>query len=63
MSDAPDRAIPERKLTKTALRDLGMSSRQVDALLRDGWKCLVGETQAENDELRERLAELRQKLS
>jgi hypothetical protein len=59
----PDREIPERKAVKAALRQTGMSARQVDALLRDGWKCLVGETQAENQELRERLAELRQKMS
>jgi DNA-binding transcriptional MerR regulator len=63
MSGAPDRPIPERKAVKTALRDLGMTSRQVDALLRDGWKTLVGETEAENAELREQLAQLRQKLS
>jgi hypothetical protein len=63
MSGAPDRPIPERKAVKTALRDLGMTSRQVDALLRDGWKTLVGETEAENEELREQLAQLRQKLS
>ena len=59
----PDRDIPPRKAVKTALRQTGMSARQVDALLRDGWKCLVGATEAENQELRERLAELRQKLS
>lgn len=50
-----DRTIPERRDVKRALRDLGLSSRQTDALLRDGWRALVGETQAEVDELRERI--------
>jgi hypothetical protein len=58
-----DRAIPERKAVKAALRDLGMSARQVDALLREGWRSLVGETEAENQELRERLADLKRKFS
>lgn len=58
-----ERDIPERRDVKAALRDLGMSARQVDALLRDGWKTLIGETQAENQELRERLDELKKKLS
>ena len=63
MSDAPDRTIAERKELKAALREKGLSVRQADALLRGGYKLLVGETEAENQELRERLAELTQKLS
>lgn len=63
MSGAHDRPIPERKAVKSALRSLGMSARQVDALLRDGWKSLIGATEAENEELRETLAELKKKFS
>lgn len=57
-----DRPIPERKSVKQALRDLGLTTRQVDALLRSGWRGLVGETQAERDELRERLVQLVSKV-
>jgi hypothetical protein len=57
------RAIPERKAVKAALRQTGMSARQVDALLRSGWAALVGETKAENDELRDQLAELKRRIS
>lgn len=53
-----DRTLPERREVKRALRDLGLSARQVDALLRSGWRALVGESKAEADELRERLAQL-----
>ena len=55
MPDAPD-----RKTVKVALRGAGLSSRQVDALLRGGWRALVGDSQAESDELRDRLARLEQ---
>lgn len=57
-----DRAMPERKSVKQVLRDLGLTTRQVDALLRSGWRGLVGETQAERDELRERLVQLVSKV-
>ena len=57
-----DRPIPARKAVKTALRELGLSNRQVDALLRNGWKGLVGETIAENEDLREALGALQQRL-
>lgn len=50
--------LPKRKAIKRALRDCGLSDRQTDALLRDGWKSLVGATKAEADELREALADL-----
>ena len=53
------RDIVERKSIKRALAELGMSNRQVDALLRDGYKALVGATKSENLELREQLEELR----
>ncbi len=51
--------LPDRKVVKGALRQAGLSSRQVDALLRHGWRALVGETQAEAVELREQLDALR----
>ena len=55
-----DREIPERSQLKSALRSTGLSSRQTDALLREGYKALIGETQAENEELQEQLDELTQ---
>ncbi len=56
------RDIVERKSVKIALREVGMSNRQINALLRSGWKSLVGETVAENAELREKLNELSRSL-
>lgn len=55
MSEA---ALPDRRSVKQALRAAGLSNRQTDALLRRGWAGLVGESQAETQELRERLASL-----
>lgn len=60
---ADDRTLPERKRVKDALRAAGLSNRQVDALLRAGWKSLVGESEAENAELRDALAALKQTVS
>jgi hypothetical protein len=57
-----DRPIPERKHVKEKLRELGMTHRQIDGLLRAGWKNLVGETQAENEELHEQLKQLHETL-
>ena len=57
------RDVPERKAIKAALREGGMSNRQIDALLRDGYKRLVGETKAENLELREQLEILTSKFN
>ena len=59
----PERAVPERRNVKRALRDLGMSNRQIAGLLRGGWKALVGEVQAENEELREKVNELFARVS
>jgi beta-xylosidase len=56
-----ERTLPERKAVKEALRAIGMSKRQVDAMLT-AWPALVGATQAENDELHEKLAELQSRL-
>lgn len=50
--------LPERAAVKQALRRCGLSDRQVRALLVNGWKGLVGEAQAEADDLRDQLAEL-----
>jgi hypothetical protein len=50
--------LPERKRVKDALRAAGLSARQIDGLLRGGWKSLVGATQAESEELRDELREL-----
>ena len=58
-----DRWLPERKDVKTALRNLGMTHRQIDSLLRDGWKKLVGATEAENAELNEKIERLQENLS
>jgi len=52
------RTVPERKAIKAALKSAGLSTRQVDALLRAGWKGLVGDTQAHCDDLIERLSRL-----
>lgn len=57
-----ERDLPERREVKRALRDAGLSTRQVDALLRAGWRGLVGEAEAEAAELRERLADLQRTL-
>ena len=59
---AAGRELIERKEVKLALRERGMSARQVDALLRGGWKALVGESKAEAEELRDTLAELTTRL-
>jgi hypothetical protein len=56
MSDA---AAPDRKAAKAALRAAGFSNRQVKALLADGWRGLVDESQAEADDLRDELEALR----
>ena len=55
--------VPERRAVKTALRQAGLSARQVDALLRSGWSGLVGESEAESAELRDQLAALRQSFA
>ena len=52
--------VPERKVLKGALRAAGLSVRQVDALLRGGWRELVGVARGDADELRERLERLEQ---
>lgn len=53
-----ERALPARRDVKAALRSAGLSVRQTAALLRAGWSGVVGESQAEHAELRERLERL-----
>jgi len=50
--------LPERKAVRDALRAAGLSSRQANALLRDGWRGIVGASEAEAAELRDQLAAL-----
>ena len=47
---------------EAVLRQAGLSHRQARKLLAIGWKGVVGERQAENDELKERIAQLEQTL-
>ena len=47
---------------ETVLRQAGLSHRQARKLLAVGWKGCVGERQAEDEELRQRIAELEEKL-
>ena len=53
-----DRPGPDRRVVKDALRAVGLSRREVDALLSRGWRGLVDAREAELAELRDRLAEL-----
>ena len=53
-----DGTPPERKKVKEALRAAGLSNRQAKALLANGWRGLVAESEAEAAELRDRLEEL-----
>lgn len=59
----PDRLPIDRKAVKAALRAAGLSVRQVDALLRGGWRGLVGDAQADADGLAERLERLERLVS
>jgi hypothetical protein len=54
-----DRALPDRRRVKDALRAVGLSNRQVQAFLRGGWGALVSEAEAEAAELRDQLDQLR----
>jgi hypothetical protein len=59
MSDAP----PDRKAAKQVLRNIGFSSRQVDALFRSGWAALVGAKDAEIAELEDAVAAMAERLA
>jgi hypothetical protein len=54
--------LPDRKAVTEALRATGMSRRQIDALYKGGWRTLVGEVQAESDELKETLERLQEAI-
>ncbi len=53
---------PTRPEIERVLREAGLSHRQARKLLSVGWRGVVGERQAESDELKQRLSELEQKL-
>lgn len=61
MAERPT-TLPERRAVKDALRTVGLSDRQVRALLTSGWKALVGESEAESDDLRDQLEALTRSL-
>ncbi len=50
--------LPDRKAVKDALRAVGLSNRQARALLAMGWAGLVGERDAELEELKDTLEAL-----
>jgi hypothetical protein len=54
MADTPTRAEVKR-----ALREVGLSDRQVKALLAAGWQGLVGARDAELAELRDAVEEMK----
>ena len=55
--------VPDRKAAKEALRKIGFSSRQVDALMKSGWRGLVGEKDAEIAELEDAVAAMAERLA
>ena len=55
-------AHPDRPTTEKLLRKAGFSSRQAKRLLSGGWKLVVGEEQAANDEMIELVDQIREKL-
>ena len=58
-----DNQVPDRKAAKEALRKIGFSSRQVDALFRSGWRALVGEKDAELHELQDAVEAMAARLA
>lgn len=54
---------PTRKDIEAALRAAGLSHRQARKMLALSWPAVVGEAQAEADELRDRLEALSASLS
>ena len=66
MSDGGERKAkgdaPDRRAAKKALREIGFSSRQVDALFRAGWGALVGQKDAELAELEDAVEALSARL-
>ena len=54
--------IPSRRDVERAVRAAGLSHRQARKLM-SSWKLVVGEAQAENDELRAELEDLRERIN
>ena len=54
---------PDRRAAREALRKAGFSSRQADAVLRNGWKALVGEREAEFAELQAAVDAMAERLA
>jgi len=54
---------PSRRDVERALRSAGLSHRQARKLLAAGWRDVVGEAQAEAEELRAELEELRASIA
>jgi hypothetical protein len=50
--------LPSRREVEAALRQVGLSHRQAKKLISAGWPALVGEAEAEAEELRERIEAL-----
>ncbi len=51
--------IPSRRDVEKALRTVGLSHRQSRKMLSASWKLVVGEAQAEAEELRQELEDLK----
>jgi hypothetical protein len=62
MDVAAGDGFPDRRTLERALREAGLSARLAKRLLSAGWPALVGEHQAERDELRAQLADLTSSL-
>jgi hypothetical protein len=54
--------LPPRREVERALRAAGLSRRQAKRFISVGWPALVGEAQAEMDELRAQLDDLRSSM-
>jgi hypothetical protein len=54
--------MPDRPEIERLLRQAGLSHRQARKLLSVGWRGVVGEQQAEHDELKQKLAELEARM-
>lgn len=55
--------LPQRADVRKALRAAGLSDRQAKALLREGWQGIVGASEAEVQELRDRIADIQRGFS
>jgi hypothetical protein len=50
--------LPSRREVEVVLRQCGLSHRQAKRFISAGWPVLVGETEAEAEELREKIEAL-----